>query len=115
MKIQLLLCSLLVFSLHNVFAATEPTVKVFKSAGALQCEPQSGSLPDVMRKELEKAGISVKAVACGHDGKMYTAMCGSPNGAINIFEIPIRKVSQAVMLGFAKLDSIAGLKETPCQ
>ena len=100
---------------HAYGATTEPSAKVFKSRGATQCEPTSGTPPEMMGKELEKAGITVISIACGQDGRMYAALCGSPDGKINIFEIPERKIPQASTLGFAKLSSLHDAKERPCQ
>ena len=95
-------------------ASREPSVKVLKYRGAIQCDQKSGTPPEIMRNELVKAGIEVISVACGEDGKMHPMLCGTPTGAINIFEIPQKNAAQAFKLGFAKLDSSSGARETPC-
>jgi hypothetical protein len=96
-------------------AVTEPTLKVFKSKGSIQCEPQTGIPPETMRSELEKAGITVKSFGCGVDGLMYPAVCGGANGAINIFEIPQSKALKAASLGFRNMSELQEATETPCK
>ena len=90
------------------------TVKVIKSRGAMQCEPDTGTPPEVMRKELEQAGIAVESVACGTDGKIRAAMCGTPEGVLNIFEIPAAKLAHAARLKFEKLGTLPDAREVPC-
>ena len=95
-------------------AATEPGVKVFKSRGSVQCTA-GGTAPEVMRDQLVNAGIEVRSFSCGFDGMNYPAVCGAPDGAINTFEIPQSKVSQAESLGFARLSTLPNAQETPCK
>lgn len=94
--------------------APEPGVKVFKSRGSAQCAG-GGAAPEVMRNELVNAAIEVWSFSCGFDGMNYPAVCGAPDGAINIFEIPQSKVSQAESLGFAELSTLPNARETPCR
>jgi hypothetical protein len=115
MRNLIFLIALFAFTIVRVAAATpEPNVKVFKSRGSAQCEPKSGTSPEIMRGDLEKAGVTVISIACGNDGKMYPAMCGATDGAINIFVIPQRKAAQAATLQFAKLSSLPDASENPC-
>ena len=105
------------FTLSTAYTETtslDPSVKVFKYRGAVQCDQKSGTPPEIMRNELVKAGVEVISVACGEDGRMHPMLCGTPTGAINIFEIPRQKAAQASRLGFAKLDSSSGAREISC-
>ena len=96
-------------------ATGEPAIKVYKSRGSVQCTTTFGTPPEVMRKALDQAGIAVDSTACGTDGKIYQSMCGSPDGSINIFVIPLRKAAQAALLGFARLDGLPDAKQVKCQ
>lgn len=93
--------------------ALEPTVKVFKTRGSVQCTG-GGTAPDVMQNELIAAGIDVRSYSCGNDGMVYAAACGMPDGAINIFEIPKSSADQAQSFGFAGLSTLPGAMETQC-
>lgn len=93
--------------------ASAPTVQVFKIRGAIQCEG-GGTAPEVMQHELTSAGIAVVAFACGDDGLAHVALCGAPDGRINIFDIPQHKAAQAQALGFARLSSLPSAREIPC-
>lgn len=92
----------------------EPSVKVFKRRGSIQCE-SNGTAPDVMQNELTSAGIAVLSFSCGTDGLGHAAVCGGLDDRINIFEIPQSKVAQAQSLGFSSLRSLPHAHETPCR
>ena len=94
--------------------SVEASVKVFKSRGSLQCTG-GGTAPEVMKNELIMAGIDVTSVSCGFDGLAHPALCGAPDGAINIFEIPESKVAQSQSLGFASLSTLPNAQETQCR
>ena len=113
--LPLMIAFSLVAASPSVTATGEPAIKVYKSRGSVQCEPASGRPPEVMRKELDQAGIVVDSAACGIDGKMYQSLCGSPDGSINIFVIPLRKAAQAERLGFAGLDGLPDARQVECQ
>jgi hypothetical protein len=91
----------------------EPSAQVYKSRGSFQCTG-GGTSPEVMKDELISAGIEVRSYACGVDGLAYIALCGAPDGAINIFEIPRNTVEQAQTLGFSNLSTLPNSQETPC-
>jgi hypothetical protein len=93
----------------------EPSVKVFKSRGSVQCTGDGGIAPEVMRNELITAGIDVGSFSCGIDGLAYATLCGAPDGAINIFNIPQNKINQATFLGFASLSTLPNAQETQCR
>ena len=67
-----------------------------------------------MREQLLEANIPVRAVACGDDGGFHPAVCGEPDGSINIFAIPKTKESKALTLGFKLLSELPNAKEKPC-
>ena len=115
MRIYILIITLFAFATaYAKTVSSEPSVKVLKYRGAIQCDQKSGTPPEIMRNELVKADIGVISVACGEDGRMHPMLCGTPTGAINIFEIPQKNAAQAFKLGFAKLESSSGARETPC-
>ena len=94
--------------------AIEPSVKVFKSQGSMQCT--GGAIdPEVMKNELITAGIDVRSFSCGIDGLVHPALCGAPDGAINIFDIPQSMITQAQSLGFASLATLPNAQETQCR
>jgi len=92
----------------------EPSVRVFKSRGSLQCMG-GGTAPEVMKNELIAAGIEVRSFSCGMDGLAYPAVCGAPDGAINIFDIPQDKITEAQSLGFGSLSTLPNAQETQCR
>jgi hypothetical protein len=56
-----------------------------------------------MELELKTAGIKVFSRRKGYDGREGIAICGSPTGQINIYEIASGDLSAAVSLGFKQL------------
>ncbi len=94
--------------------AIDPSIKVFKSRGSIQCTG-GGIAPEVMKNELITAGIDVRSFSCGIDGLAYPAVCGAPDGVINIFDIPQGKIAQAQSLGFASLRILPNAKEMQCR
>ena len=112
-----LICIITLFTVAAAYAENtshEPSVKVLKYRGTVQCDQKSGTPPEIMGKELVGAGVEVISFACGEDGRMHPMLCGAPTGAINIFEIPQKKAAQASKLGFAKLGSLTDAREIPC-
>src|SRR5437899_12953435 len=84
-----LLPSLVLSALAACGGDTNPpaSTMVFKSRGSVQCTG-GGTPPAAMSLELTNAGIAVLPFTCGPDGLAHPAVCGSPYGALNIFEIP---------------------------
>ncbi len=95
-------------------SCVQPTVKVYKASGSTQCNPGSGTPVKVMLDQFAAAGIPVRTMACGTDGAMHTTVCGAPDGAIRIFEIPARDYPKGAAQGFLPLSTLPGAKETPC-
>jgi hypothetical protein len=88
-------------------------IKVYKHRGSIQCG-DPGTPPEVMRRELTDAGITVLSFGCGHDGLGRVAVCGSPDGAIHIFEILHSQVEAALSLSFVLMSSSTTAVESPC-
>lgn len=85
------------------------SLQVFRPRGSVQCGDR-GSAPEVMRAELERAGVPVRRASCGSDGRMYPAVCGGATGEINVFEIDAADAARARALGFLPL---AELRDEP--
>ena len=112
------LCFLL--SAVSLAACSEPqpseeTVKVYKPLGSVQCGGGNITPPAVMRDELLRANIPVRAVACGNDGQFRIQVCGEPDGSINIFTIPATQQSKALGMGFKLLNDLENPTEKPCE
>ena len=90
------------------------TVEVFKSLGSMQCTG-GGSTPEALRGQLSGAGVAVVATSCGSDGLAYPAMCGAPDGAIAIFEVPASQLQAAQSLSFAPLSSAPAARKSACR
>jgi hypothetical protein len=79
----------------------EPIAAVYKYSGSVQCAGGGISLA-AMQRQLVDGGVTVLDSACGLDGKAYITICGAPDGAIGIFDIP------ASQSGRARLPGITG-------
>lgn len=88
-------------------------VSVYKSAGSVQCSG-GGLTPAQMQIELTGAGIGVISAACGANGNGVIAMCGGPDGRINVFEVQAADVAAAQALGFALLTGLPNAVRIPC-
>lgn len=89
------------------------TVGIYQDAGSTQCQDDGLSL-DQMKQQLEDAGIPFTNAACGTDGRMYSAMCGSPDGKIGLFEIAPEHLQQARALGFEARAKVPDATRVPC-
>jgi len=94
-------------------ASPVASIKVYKHRGSVQCGDR-GTPPEVMRRGLTDAGITVLSYSCGHDGLVRAAVCGISDGFINIFEIPASQADGAVSLSFLPLTALATAAEVPC-
>jgi len=92
----------------------EPSIKIYKDLGSLQCGGGSIFPPDVMKKQLVSSGVQVRSYSCGLDGLIHPYMCGIPDGRINIFEIEQNNLSQSQSLGFKDLSTLPNATETQC-
>jgi serine protease inhibitor len=84
-----------------------PPVEVYRYSGALQCQPDSGISLGQMQQTLTAAGIEVLDAYESGDGRAYIALCGSPDGSINVFTIHASQLAQAEALGFSPLSSLS--------
>lgn len=73
---------------------------VAKPDGSLQCEKGKKIPPEVMRDELKD--IEVFSQANKQDSLMRAAVCGSPTGFSNVFQIQRKDLAQALKLGFTE-------------
>ena len=89
------------------------SIKVYKYRGSVQCTG-GGTSPAVMSLELTNADISVSSFTCGLDGLAHPAVCGTSDGAINIFEIPENQTEGALSLSFFLLSTLPTAVEVPC-
>ena len=83
--------------------AKDTTLLVYKADGSLQCGQGKAALPTEMERQL--SGIKVFSRESRSDGLMHIQMCGSPTGQINVFEIPLSSLPEALKRGFKKLES----------
>ena len=56
-----------------------------------------------MKHQLTNAGIDVLSMQKGFDGREGIAVCGSPTGQINIYEISAPNLKAAQKIGFKRL------------
>lgn len=83
-----------------------PPVEIYKYSGAKQCEAGSGMPLWDMEQELINAGIDVLESRQSNDGQIYIALCGSPDGSINVFTIDESAVPLAEPLGYSRLSEL---------
>ena len=88
-------------------------VDVYKYQGSRQCEGGGVPLAE-MQRQLQSMRIPVVSSACGMDGRMYPAVCGSSDGKINILSIPSDAVQAAMSQGFFLLNDLPGAQRTNC-
>ena len=95
-------------------AEAHGTVRVFKSAGTLQCAEAAVDL-HALERELTDKGVKVLRADCGTDGRMRAAMCGVGDERIVLFEISAPDVEAAAKLGFAEVTALPGFREAACK
>ena len=88
-------------------------IDYYSYLGSVQCTGGGKSVTE-LEQELIVAGITVYEIGCGTDGKLYTSVCGAPDGRIGIFNIDPAKAKSAAALGLAPLDSLPHAVKTPC-
>ena len=79
-------------------------VYVYKPDGTRHCDTTEGISLDAMARELIRSSISVYTQRNSHDGREGIAICGSPTGSINVYEIKASDLPQALQLGSQRLD-----------
>ena len=99
----------------NQTTAAEGNSKVFKSSGALQCQPDSGTSVEDTQTELVNAGIDVICAQVGGDGIFRPAVCDTETGIINVFEIRTVNLSDAEALGFASVMTLPDYTDQVCE
>lgn len=74
------------------------TVHVYKYDGSRQCEKDTGIAVEDMAKELK----DIRIISSQHrtDGMMHPQVCHAPTGMVNIYEIGVDDLDQALKLGF---------------
>lgn len=88
-------------------------VDVYKYQGSRQCEGGGVPLAE-MQRQLQALRIPVVNSACGMDGRMYPAVCGSADGRINILSIPSDAVQLAMGQGFFLLSDLPEAQRVNC-
>lgn len=76
---------------------------VYKLDGTNHCETGTSVDLVAMEHELMDAGITVISMRKGFDGREGIAVCGSPTGQINIYEISAPNLIMAQNIGFKRL------------
>lgn len=89
-------------------------IKVYKYQGSVQCQGGGQSLSQMLG-QLRKAGVKVFKSSCGVDGLSYIAVCGAPDGKINIFSIAKNRLAKAQQLGFDLLENLADAQAVKCK
>ena len=92
--------SVLVYAVGTYAAST---LFVFRPDGTIQCDKFPGVALDSMEQELRSAGIEVFSSRKGYDGREGIALCDTPTGQINIYEIASSDAPEALRLGFKQL------------
>lgn len=91
--------------------------EVYVSLGTLQCQAATASQKqlrtDALKSQLQQAGIVVKAVSLGSDGRMRIQQCGTPDGQVVIFRVAANDVGKAQRLGYVLVD--AAVRKVPEQ
>lgn len=88
-------------------------VGIYLDSGSTQCQDDGMNLEE-MQQLLVDADIPFSAATCGTDGNMYTAMCGSPDGRIGIFQIAPEHLQQSRALGFEALANVPDASPVDC-
>lgn len=92
---------------------TSTTPKVFKYAGATQCE-NDGTSVEQMQTELTDAGIAVACAQRAGDGYVYPACCGCASGLINVYQIDPQDIPAAQALDFEPVSTLPDYQDTAC-
>lgn len=75
-------------SVAGATSAEQPAkIKVYRTDGSKQCEPNSGISLEKAKKELEALKITVFFEASTKDGGMHATVCGGATGNIHVFQI----------------------------
>jgi len=91
------------FWVHAEDVHPESSLFVYKLDGTNHCETAPGVSLIAMKQQLTNAGIDVYSMHKRFDGREGIAVCGSPTGQINIYEIPAPNLNSALKIGFRRL------------
>lgn len=95
-------------------AAAGPLVTVVRPLGTRQCEA-GGATSEALAQTLRDAGVTVSALACGHDGRMRPAVCGAPDGRLAVADIPQAQQARAEALGWQAMSTLPGAQRQACR
>ena len=88
------------------------SVYVYKLAGTKQCDTDPGITLVTMERDLTSAGVEVISRRKGFDGREGVALCGTPTGEINIYEITSSDLPVAIGQDFMKLPTTGTKNES---
>ncbi|OQX15089.1 MAG: hypothetical protein BWK73_07865 [Thiothrix lacustris] len=88
-------------------------VDVYKYQGSRQCEGGGTPLAE-MQRQLQASGAIISNSSCGTDGRMYSALCGTADGRINIFTISSNSMNTALAQGFTPLTNLPEAQRATC-
>lgn len=88
-------------------------VGIYLDSGSTQCQDDGMTLEE-MQQLLVDADIPFSEASCGTDGNMYTAMCGSPDGRIGMFQIAPEHLQLSRALGFEALANVPDASSVDC-
>ncbi len=88
-------------------------VSVYKYLGSVQCWGGGATVP-ALQSALVNSGVRVLSASCGVDGLAHPAVCGAPDGAIGIFDVPGSQEAAAEALGFVTLSALPSAVRTSC-
>jgi hypothetical protein len=83
---------------------TVETAYVYKPDGTHHRDADPGVPLAAMAQELIDSGIPVYSRRKAHDGREGIAVCASPTGSINLYEVAESDLPKAFQLGFRRLD-----------
>lgn len=89
------------------------TVSLFRYAGSSQCEAGTATLSSV-RRQFTQAGVPVRELTCGVDGKVRASMCGVSDGKLFIVDVAPADAQSAAALGFQPLDRLDTATRVAC-
>ncbi len=95
-------------------ASSDAPVTIYRSAQALQCEPESGVSLAQAEAELAHAGVAGRCGQVGDDGAMRIQLCGADSGRIHLFRIAASDLTAAQALGYQPANTLASVPASYC-
>lgn len=92
-------------------------VDFYKPVQARQCDAPGATSENLQLElaALENAGVLVDDASCGHDGRMYPAVCGAPTGEVWLIRIDAGSEEGARAAGFQPVPANASLQTRACR